>query len=335
MKATNSVSCQSEQVLNAQATRVEGLRIHSLHEFSEVQTGHGTSTAHYGELFQGQIEDANGRLRRCLLSLPCHSLVSRVLFEPKEDEPLIVFPSQKTKTSRAAQRTLDYLGFENYGGWLTVTSNIDEAKGCGSSTADCVAAVIAVAQAFHTNLTEEQIAKLVVDAEVASDNVMFRNAVLFAQREGVVLEAYGRPLPDVEVLGFDCGGVVDTLSYPPAQYSRRDIRVFEILIAGLRRAIRTDDIALLGRIATVSAAINQSFLPKPFFSETCALTHECGGLGVAVAHSGTVVSIMLAPNAPALNHSIDRIRTGLEKLGISKVFRFRTNRSRFQMRVAQ
>src|ERR1700685_1510853 len=155
MNGTGIYSHRNGQVLDAQLPVAGRLRIHSLHESSEFQTGQGSCSAHYGELFQGQIEDADERLRRCLLSLPCHSLVSEVVFEPKEDEPLVVYPQQKKKTLRAAQVTLDFLGFSSYGGTLTVISNIEEAKGCGSSTSDCVAAVIAVANAFHSHLTEE------------------------------------------------------------------------------------------------------------------------------------------------------------------------------------
>jgi uncharacterized protein involved in propanediol utilization len=159
---------------------------------------------------------------------------------------------------------------------------------------------------------------------------MFDRAVLFAHREGVVLEELGPRLPALEVLGVDTDtdGAVHTLDYPPAAYDWRQIQFFRTLIAGVRRAIRHRDLPLLGRVATASAAINQQFLPKPLFSELRCLADWVEALGVAVAHSGTVLSILFDPADPRLEAKVDHARKELESLGIPSIVRFRTDERR-------
>lgn len=291
-----------------------------------LRVGMGTSIAQYGELFQGQIEDDSNHTRRCLISLPCTSMCSQVMFDPDRSGYLGVSPDYKDKARKAVEFTLAYLNVEDVGGLITIESTVPEAKGCGSSTADCVAAAIAAADAVGHRLREEELGKLVVAAEVASDNFMFHNAVLFAHREGVVLEDYSRRLPKFQVLGFDTAidDHVNTLEHPPAEYSWRQRQSFHALVGAVRRAIRKNDLELLGRVATASACINQEFLPKPMFHDIQKIIRYVGALGMAVAHSGTVLSILLDPEDPFLDVKVEQIRENLETLGISDVLLFHT-----------
>jgi uncharacterized protein involved in propanediol utilization len=260
--------------------------------------GRGRSIAQYGELFQGQVEDEKGRQRRCLMSLPCRAMSSEAKFCPGADGVLSVDPPYKKKSLKAVEMTLAYLDAPELGGHLSIESTVPEAKGCGSSTADCIVAAVAVADSINRSLSEEELAKLVVGAEVASDNFMFRRAVLFAHREGVVLEDYAKLLPKIEILGIDTApeGRVETLQHPPSDYSWRQRQSFCTLAGAMRRAIRKNDIRLLGRVATASACINEHFLPKPKFAEIRRIADLAGALGVGVAHSGTVLSVLLDPS---------------------------------------
>jgi uncharacterized protein involved in propanediol utilization len=291
-----------------------------------LRTGQGRSIAQHGELFQGQIEDENNQRRRCLLSLPCNAMYSHAVFHPDTSGSLCVTPSHKRKACRVVELTLAHLNVSGVGGEISIDSAVPEAKGCGSSTADCVAAANAAADAVNRSLSEEELARLVVEAEVASDNFMFRRAVLFAHREGVVLEDYAKHLPKFEILGIDTApsSHVETLIYPPAVYSWRQLQSFCALTSALRRAMCRQDIHLLGRVATASANINQEFLPKPLFPEIRQLAERTGALGVAVAHSGTVLSILLDPADELLEFKVDQLRAGLNKLGILQILRFQT-----------
>lgn len=290
-------------------------------------TGVGTSIAQHGELLQGQLEDDSHCCRRFLISLPCDRFYSKVTFDASAHvRAVTVTPAHKEKVRRVVELTLERFGLDGVGGTITVESNITEGKGYGSSTADCVAGTLAAADAIGESLTEDAVAELVVSAERASDNFMFNRAVLFAHREGVALEVLGPCLPRLEVLGIDTeqDGVVYTLDYPPAVYDWHQIQRFHTLVAGARRAVRCGDAALLGRVATASAVLNQQFLPKPMFSELRLLAERMRALGIAVAHSGTVASLLFDPCDPALELRIEQTCQALDTLGIRQVLRFQT-----------
>jgi uncharacterized protein involved in propanediol utilization len=294
-----------------------------------VSNGHGVCGAHHGELFQGQIVDQAGVQRRCLVSLPCNQLYSKVLFRPNLTGTIEVAPAHKTRAKRTAELILAYLNLSFIGGRLEIDSNIVEGKGNGSSTADCVAVGRAVVSAIGWTLTETELARLVVQAETASDSVMFGRAVLFAQRDGVVVEDYARSLPNMEVLGIDTdqNGAIDTLLYPPAVYSWREIQSFETIISALRRSILLQDVELLGRVATASAIINETFLPKPMFQEILCLVKKVGALGIAAAHSGTILGILLDPHDALLARKIEFLKKKLAELNIVDVFRFQSTQT--------
>jgi uncharacterized protein involved in propanediol utilization len=246
--------------------------------------------------------------------------------QPDPDTPLSVCPGHKLKAIGVVELTFAHLGMAGLGGTITVQSNIPEAKGYGSSTADCVAAALAAADALSSRLTEEEVGNLVVKAETASGSLMFNRAVLFAHREGTLLEDYDCTFPQLEVLGIDTAenSYVDTLEFAPAEYSLNQMRTFSILKTILRQAIQKCDLASLGYVATVSASINEQYLPKPWFSEIRALAEEANVLGLSVAHSGTVLSILLNPQDQLLEQKIEKLTRGLEQLGISGVLRFQT-----------
>lgn len=291
----------------------------------DFRRGFGRSIGQLGELFQGQIHNGE-QYHRCLLSLPCKELYSYATFDPLGTGPLTVVPAHKLKAKQAVELTLEHLGALRIGGVIRVESNIPEAKGYGSSTADCIASAVAAADCLNETLAEEEIAYLVVEAEVASGSVMFENCVLFSHREGIVLEDYGRKLPAIEVLGFDTNEdmTVCTLDMPAANYSPEEIRQLQGLSVSLRRAIHNHDVELLGRISTESACLNQRFLAQRMFYKILDFIHTMGALGVTVAHSGTAAGILLDPASPRLSSQVDQISGELDRLGIERIIHFRT-----------
>ncbi|TIW02170.1 MAG: kinase, partial [Mesorhizobium sp.] len=78
---------------------------------------------------------------------------------------------------------------------------------------DVVASIRAVAATLKIQLRTSSIGRLAVAAERASDAIAFDDhAVLFAQREGVVIENFGGALPPLLLIGFKAndGVPVDT-----------------------------------------------------------------------------------------------------------------------------
>ncbi|HEU5271554.1 MAG TPA: hypothetical protein VFU36_16625, partial [Jatrophihabitans sp.] len=153
-----------------------------------------------------------------------------------------------------------------------------------------------------------------------SDSVMIEDqVVLFAQREAVVLEAFGQVLPPMLVLGCDTAPdqEVDTLRMPPAPYDSSEIARFGVLRAAMRRAVAKSDVQLLGRVATASARINQRYLPKPQLELLIRICRQHGGCGVQVAHSGTVAGLIFDARAETVAADIDRCAAELAEAGLS------------------
>lgn len=296
--------------------------------------GFGThnAVAHFGEILQGVFFDKRGRLHRGLITLPCSNHSTTADFTPAGDE-IVVFPPSKVKAAAAARRTLDFLGLYENGGKLTLSSNIPVGLGMGSSTSDIVSTINAVANAFRKRLSPETVAKLAVESEVASDSIMFtESVVLFAQREGIVLEHVGAQLPRLAILCVNTAPtqMVDTISFRPARYTAWEMEAFRSLLAMARKAILTSDASLIGRVASASARINQRFLPKPMFSEIERIAADTGAVGIQVAHSGTVAGLMFDPKNPNFENLVHRASDALTKIDMPPFMQFHTREAEYR-----
>jgi uncharacterized protein involved in propanediol utilization len=304
---------------------------------NEPATNHriGTSStrAHHGEIFQGVVVEPNGRLQRGLISLMCETLCSEASFFPNDSNTVRVTPSWKVKARRAAEVTLEFGRARCKGGHLEVQSNVPPGWGFGSSTSDVTAAIGAVAATLGVKIPADVVAQLAVEAETASDSLMFADrVVLFAHREGVIIEDFGGTLPALEIVGFNTdpeGRGIDTLSVVPAHYSWWEIEAFRPLLGLMRKAINAQDPYLVGRVASASARINQRYLPKPHFDRLEKLSEETGALGVQVAHSGTVMGLLFNPREEDLAQRVEYAKAILAEIGFASTWNFRTDSGHF------
>lgn len=268
------------------------------HHLASLDVGVGYAPAHHGELLQGMFYDDAGEVRRALVTLPQPDRGTRAAFYPSYTHGGVLGPPELTKVRRAAMLTLRRFSTHPSrakGGRIEITSDVPRGIGMGSSTSDVTATIRAVADFHGVELSKDDVARLAVLAECASDSIMIDDrVVLFGHRDGVVLETFGHRLPPMFVISCDTepGARVDTLRLQPADYDDAEIAGFGVLRAALRRAVALGDTALLGRVATASSRINERYLPKPhleFLLRTC-LRH--GGCGIQVAHSGTVAGLI-------------------------------------------
>lgn len=285
--------------------------------------GRGSSIGHHGEIFQGVYVNAANRIQRGLVSLMSELFRAEAVFYPGSSHGVIVKPSWKLKAARAAQLTLEHCEVGASGGRLFLRNNIPPSWGLGSSTSDVTAAIRAVGAAFGRTLSPRVVAEIAVKAEVASDSIMYTNrAVLFAQREGLVLEEFSQQLPPFEVLGFNTDPAgYETLGAPPARYTWWEIEAFRPLIGLLRKAVSTQDPKLVGRVASASARINQRHLPKLHFDYVEKLIENVDALGLQVAHSGTVVGVLFDPADSNLEEKIAEAKAYLAEVGITLSWR--------------
>jgi uncharacterized protein involved in propanediol utilization len=283
--------------------------------------------AHHGEILQG-VFAVGDRLRRGLVTLPCPLYATDATFLPTEARGVSVRPAWRTKAGRAAELALARLGGPVPGGWLDITTDIPLRRGFGSSTADVTAAIGAVLASTGRTLTAAQIGSLAVAAEKASDSLMYgRRAVLFAHRDGELIEDLGCELMPVTVLGFgtsDDGGGADTLRLAPARYTSWEVEAFRPLRGMLRHAVRNRDVGLLGRVATASTLLNQRHLPVPELDDIRRIAADVGAAGVQVAHSGDIAGLLFDSADPEAQDRIDQAVKCLHALGVEQTWQFGT-----------
>ena len=202
------------------------------------------------------------------------------------------------KTRRAVALALGEIerraGIANLSATVSVSSPIPVGKGMGSSSADITAAVSAVANAAGVALPPEVIARIALAVE-PTDGVMFPGIVMFDHRRGRIAESLGPP-PPLEIIAVDRGGQVDTLAFNAVDRTAQWTAVAEQTAAAVelvRAGIKRGDPALVGRGATISAQAGHPPGAGQWVARAMGLAAEIGAVGVNVAHSGTVVGILL------------------------------------------
>ena len=250
-----------------------------------------------GELAQGML---NGVL--CLVTCPV-DIRSTATVELLPGDGKVEAPRDSPKATRAVQATLDFLNETGVDVRLSLESRLPRGKGMASSTADVAASIAATAVAAGRCLKPEQVAEIAVSVE-PSDGIMFPGIVVFDHREGRIARALGQP-PPMRVLVLDFGGVVDTLEFN--RECNSDARNAALKSQGSRmsEAVSLIESGLIrgnplhiGKGATISAIANQEVAFNPCLDDVLAFSAEVGAYGVNVAHSGTVVGVLL-PDQPA------------------------------------
>ena len=219
---------------------------------------------------------------------------------PAVSGPLVSGVDHLPKTRRAVVLALAEIerraGTAGLSAAVSVSSPIPVGKGMGSSSADIAAAVSAVAIAAGVALPPEIVARIALAVE-PTDGVMFPGIAMFDHRQGRIAESLGPP-PPLEVIAIDRGGQVDTLAFNRIDRQAQWAAVSDQTAAAqnlVREGIRRGDPELVGRGATISAQAGPQPDAGQWVGRALALTEEIGSgaVGVNVAHSGTVVGILL------------------------------------------
>ena len=203
-------------------------------------------------------------------------------------------PKTGQAVSQALSELAPRLGVASLSAEVAVANPIPAGKGMGSSSADITAAVGAVGMAAGQPFSPEAIARIALSVE-PTDGVMLPGISLFDHRCGSIAESLGPP-PPMEVIVIDTGGTVDTLEFNridrTARWHKVASRTDEALELA-REGMRRGDAGLVGRGATISALAGHLPATAEWVERAAAFAGEESAVGVNVAHSGTVVGILL------------------------------------------
>lgn len=174
---------------------------------------------------------------------------------------------------------------------IEVESELAPGKGMASSTADIASAIVAVNVLFDKAIDAKQIAEVALSVE-PTDGTFFEGIVAFDHLKGRFFEEIG-DAPPIDVVVLEPPQTLDTIAFNREKLAaNNDLFVkeaYEMAVSG----IRDFNLKLIGEAATLSAMLNQSRLLKPELNDVIALSRRKGALGVNVAHSGTVMGILV------------------------------------------
>lgn len=203
-------------------------------------------------------------------------------------------PWDAPKALAALRAVLGRLPANGHRARLEIRSKLPRGKGMASSTADIAGTIYAACSALGIVLTPAEVAEAALAIE-PTDGSIFPGIVLFNHRTGSLFEPLGTP-PPIDLIVLDFGGTVDTLAFNRIDRTKL-LRSLEPQVGealGLVKAgLAEVDVELVGRGTTLSALANQTILFKPQLEAVIRLSEEIGAAGVTVAHSGTVIGVLL------------------------------------------
>lgn len=219
-----------------------------------------------------------------------------------------------SKAHKARNLTLERLQMEEVHIPIRLKSHILKGKGMASSTADISTVSQAVALACGKELSARDVASVALSIE-PSDATFFKGIVQFDYREGRLIHEIGE-CPSMQILVYDCGGEVDTISFN----SRNDLidlqktnqKEIEKALSLFKQGIERKSLEIIGKAASISSFANQKILYKRPLEDFYKLGLSKGGKGVICAHSGTVLGLILPMeiNANEVQKEIDNLLKG-------------------------
>lgn len=241
-----------------------------------------------GELIQGYIDDEL-RLVSCGINVFSYVSVSKGNNDNSNSE------LKARKAIGLTEEAINVSSAEQLNLGLLVKSNLSIAKGMASSTADIAATSLATSLVYGHPLLPTEIAKICTQIE-STDSVMFDSMTLFSSKSGKYVQETGWQ-PDFNVLVLEPETILETEIF----HTRKNDDVFKQQAKSFSRvhrlylsAVKEKSLEKLGEAATLSAKLNQAILPKPFFEEVVSMKNDYQSIfGVNVAHSGTVMGILL------------------------------------------
>lgn len=255
-----------------------------------------------GELVQGKIDRVNF-LVTCPVDM--YSVVTVQL----NNSGVIQADPALSKVRTAVEKTLALLDNRGSGAVISVSSDIPHGKGMASSTADIAAACAAAGAALGVFLTPPEVAEIALSIE-PTDGIMFPGIILFDHIAGRTCRFLGQA-PAIEAVIVDLGGTVDTVSFNASGELDGLNRLKEQkVLAALEKmeiALSCRDLKLIGEAATESAFANQHILYKPELAILLEICIQSGGLGINIAHSGTIVGLLFDQAKPASAEIYDKL----------------------------
>ena len=178
---------------------------------------------------------------------------------------------------------------------LNINSKIPVGKGMASSTADIGATIKATLSLIDKDLSSEEISKLAAEIE-PTDSIFIDKNSIFNPLNGTVIKYLGN-LTNAKVVILEPNKVLDTMKIRLRQdYNRLKVENKEVIkksFALLEEGLKKNNLSRVGEACTLSSLANENIEKKEYLNEIIKISKKYGAYGVNIAHSGTVVGILI------------------------------------------
>ncbi len=178
---------------------------------------------------------------------------------------------------------------------LNIESKIPVGKGMASSTADIGATIKATLSMIGETLEREEISLIASQIEPTDSILLYKNSIFNPMNANI--KKYLHPLNNARVIILEPDEILKTSeirnnpNYLDIKLENKSIieESFKLLEVGLR----DKNLELVGKACTLSSLANENIHKKPYLDEIIKLSNEVKSYGVNIAHSGTVIGILI------------------------------------------
>lgn len=241
-----------------------------------------------GEFIQGMLDD-----KEYLVSYAVDLYSKAVVEEKKSNIKRGPHKARKAMEEIFKHFNLDIKYTRNIS--LDIKTHIPIGKGMASSTGDIGAAIRATLSLLGKSLQSHEISKIAANVE-PTDSIFIEDNCIFNPLKGEIFKKLGY-IDGIKVLVLEPDEILNTLSirstpdyYIKKESNRPHIReAFDILEEGFKNK----DLKSIGKACTLSGILNENIHKKEGLEDIIKISSEFGAYGVNIAHSGTVIGIIL------------------------------------------
>lgn len=178
---------------------------------------------------------------------------------------------------------------------LDIQSEIPVGKGMASSTADIGATIVATLGLIKEDLTSEEISKLASTIEPTDSTYIEKNSI-FNPLNGEVVKYLGT-IRNSRVIILEPNKTLSTTKIRNTpnykQIKMQNQKIIQEAFYLLEEGIGKNDLYSIGKACTLSSLANENIDKKEGLKEIIEISQNYGAYGVNIAHSGTVVGVMI------------------------------------------
>lgn len=261
--------------------------------------GRGTAVGTCGEFVQGTLPDGTPFHVTCPINKSA-TVIARL--EPASHLEVTGLLDHHRKLGLAVEYAAELLEIGPARVAVRHWSDLDVGKGMGSSTADVLAAVRALADAAGARLGPDEEGELAARVESSDGTMHFGIAVVNHQTCRKIRDWDWFPEFTIVMLVPHDNVDTNSIKFTGQRLHADD---YALLLANLDEAVANRDIAGFAAQATVSAALNDPYLLNPYTRALTPRLGELGALGLNVGHTGTVCGLLFPNTDDGHAHASD------------------------------